>query len=77
MSYYSSRYSNDSGPLWLTLLICAAVLFGIMFGTNACTASDWNDGVCPNCDTRYELRGASRGLKYYACPECGKEVERY
>lgn len=26
---------------------------------------------------RQELRGASKGLKYYACPECGQEVERY
>lgn len=62
-----------------------AVLFGIgilvllVIGTNSCSASDWNDGICPDCNVRYELRGAAGDLhlKYYACPECGKEVERY
>lgn len=49
----------------------------IIFGTNACTAHEWNDGICPTCDTRYELRAAWNGLKYYACSICGNEVERY
>lgn len=52
-------------------------MFLIITGTNSCSADDWNDGICPKCETRYELRGASRGLKYYACPSCGKEVSRY
>lgn len=60
----------------LPLLIAILLLFGIMCGINACSASDWNGGKCPNCEVRYELRGASRGLKYYACPDCGKEVKR-
>lgn len=72
MSYYSN---NNFG--WSTIIICFALVFAIIFGTNACTASEWNDGECPDCEVRYELRGASRGLKYYACPDCGKEVERY
>lgn len=62
-----------------------AALFGIgilvllVIGTNSCSASDWNDGFCPDCGVRYELRGAAGDLhlKYYVCPECGKEVERY
>lgn len=62
-----------------------AALFGIgilvllVIGTNSCSASDWNDGICPDCGVRYELRGAAGDLhlKYYVCPECGKEVERY
>ena len=48
-----------------------------MSGINALTSSDWNDGDCPDCEVKYELRGASSGLKYYACPECGREVQRY
>lgn len=70
------NYSNDEYSWW-TLIICIALLFLIMFGTNTCSYNDWNNGECPECGTRYELRGASRGLKYYACPDCGKEVERY
>jgi PHP family Zn ribbon phosphoesterase len=60
-----------------SIIVLIALLFMIMFGVNSCSESDWNNGECPNCETRYELRGASKGLKYYACPDCGKEVERY
>lgn len=72
MSYYSNNEAS-----WLSIIIGIALVFFIMFGVNACSAEDWNQGECPECETKYELRGASRGLKYYACPECGKEVERY
>ena len=76
MSYYSKSYKSIDSDL-MVIIICFALIFAIMFGFNCCTASDWNDGVCPKCETRYELRGASKYMKYYACPECGKEVERY
>lgn len=62
---------------WWEILIPIALIILIIFGFNTCTASDWNDGECPKCEIRYEMRGVSRGLKYYACPDCGKEVERY
>ncbi len=62
---------------WWEILIPIALIFIIMFGTNACSSTDWNDGECSDCDVRYEMRGVSRGLKYYVCPECGNEVERY
>lgn len=68
---------NDNESNWWMLIICIVALFVIMFGTNACSSSDWNNGNCPNCEVRYELRGVSRDLKYYSCPNCGKEVERY
>ena len=79
MSYYSRRrhISTDTLVDLFLIITCIVLAFAIMFGVNACTATDWNDGVCPKCSTRYELRGASRGLKYYSCPECGNEVERY
>ena len=75
MSYYSRRYHD--GASLIMAIICFILVFAIMFGVNACSAPTWNDGICPDCEVRYELRGASRGLKYYACPECGQEVERY
>ena len=68
---------NDIRDSLLSLFICAMLALVITFAVNSCSADDWNYGECPKCETRYELRGASRGLKYYACPDCGKEVERY
>lgn len=79
MSYYSRRYYSSTDTtvdLWM-IAICIALIFAISIGVNACSATEWNDGTCPKCDSRYELRGASRGFKYYSCPDCGNEVERY
>ena len=67
--------NNESS--WWSIVISIVFIFLIMFGVNSCSAEDWNSGECPKCETRYELRGASKGLKYYACPDCGKEVQRY
>jgi hypothetical protein len=76
MSYYYRSYSDD-GASWWTVIICFILVFALILGFNSCSAETWNDGICPNCEVRYELRGASRGMKYYACPECGQEVQRY
>ena len=62
---------------FIGLVVCIIMLVLIMLGINACSESDWNDGICPHCETRYELRAAFKGLKYYACPDCGQEVERF
>lgn len=59
------------------IIICVVLLLSIFFGTNACTAEEWNDGQCPKCHVRYELRAVNDGLRYYACPTCGNEVERF
>jgi hypothetical protein len=61
----------------IMIVICLVLIFVVTAGVNACSSQTWNNGVCPDCDVRYELRGASKALKYYACPECGQEVERY
>ena len=73
MAYYSNN--NDGGCL--TLIICAILTYLFMFGFNSYTAETWNNGVCDNCEVKYELRCASRSLKYYSCPECGQEISRY
>lgn len=67
---------SDNIELWISI-IGMILVFCILFSFNACTAEEWNHGKCPKCDVRYELRGASRGIKYYACPKCGNEVSRY
>lgn len=78
MSYYSRNYGSDDTSVNLIMIgICIVLIFLMVIGVNSCSASTWNDGICPDCEVRYELRGASRGLKYYSCPECGQEVERY
>lgn len=76
MSYYSKSYHDDDAS-WFTIILCFVLIVALVLGFNSCTATAWNDGVCTNCEVRYELRGVSRGLKYYACPECGQEVQRY
>lgn len=61
----------------ISLIVVIALAFMMMSGLNSCTADAWNNGVCPTCEIRYELRGFSQGMKYYVCPECGLEVPRY
>lgn len=61
----------------ITLLVGIAVIILVIFSHNACSADIWNDGICPKCETRYELRGVSNGFKYYVCPDCGQDVQRY
>ena len=71
---YRSSYNNTS---WWEFVIIFAIACLLTFGFNACSSSEWNGGVCPDCHERYELRGVSRYVKYYSCPECGNEVERF
>lgn len=74
MSYNNNSYDNiGCGPIIIVILI----MLVFIFGTNLYVEPVWNQGICPQCEIRYELRGVSRGLKYYACPECGQEVERF
>jgi PHP family Zn ribbon phosphoesterase len=69
---------NDSTiSLVVEIIIMIALFVVIIFGVNTCSASKWNDGICPKCNERYELCAVYKGLKYYACPECGEEIERY
>lgn len=62
---------------WWEILVPIVIIILIIFSFNTCSAPDWNDGEYPKCYERYEMRGVSSGLKYYVCPDCGKEVQRY
>lgn len=79
MSYYRNSYSDNNGCLFeiICFVITIALLLAIMVGFNGCTASEWNNGVCPNCRVDYELEAVYKGLRYYECPKCHREVERY
>ena len=75
MSYY--RYRNNNNIGWVGIIVCFLLAGAIMLVVNTLAEPKWNGGTCPDCSVRYELRGASRGLKYYSCPDCGQEVKRY
>ena len=75
MSYYRLHHSIDTS--WWVIIITIALALFILVGYNACTAQEWNDGICLKCNVRYELRGVYKGTHYYACPKCGNEVSRF
>ena len=54
-----------------------AVAYLVMGCHNACTEAEWNNGVCEQCETLYELRGVHKSAKYYSCPTCGNQIMRY
>ena len=62
-------------------LVCAVLLLVLVLvavvGSNSSSEEEWNDGVCTKCEAPYELRAVSIGLRYYSCPNCGHEVQRY
>ena len=76
-SRYKSRHTHSIDTDLLVAIIGLVLCVLFLFGSNACTAKEWNDGTCPDCNIRYELRGAYKGIHYYACPGCGNEVDRY
>lgn len=76
-SRYKSRHTRHIDGGWCELIIIFAIALLLIIGVNACTAKEWNGGVCPDCNVRYELRGVYKGTHYYACPDCGNEVSRY
>lgn len=72
------KHNNSDTKYDIGVIVgCILIVFFLITAVNSCSASDWNDGICPNCEVRYELRGMSQGLKAYACPKFGKEVHRY
>lgn len=72
------KYNNTDLKYDIVVIIgCILIVIFLITTVNSCSASDWNNGICPNCEVRYELRGYSQRISAYACPECGKEVRRY
>lgn len=76
-SRYKSRHTHTIDTDLLIVIIGFVLCLLLVFAANACTAKEWNNGYCPDCNTRYELRGVYKGTHYYACPDCGNEVDRY
>lgn len=74
---YRLRRTHLIDKDWFPLIAIPFIALLIILGSNACTAKEWNDGVCPDCHVRYELRGVYKGTHYYACPDCGNEVDRF
>jgi hypothetical protein len=60
-----------------SLIVTIAMVLFMTISFNSCSEDEWNDGICGECNVPYELVDVSKGLKYYACPECYQEVARY
>lgn len=75
----SSYYNSDTkaGSFLVSILVVVGIMLFYMVGLNSCTASEWNNGRCSECQTRYELSAVYNDIKYYSCPDCGNEVCRY
>lgn len=72
------KHNNSDTKYDIGVIVgCVLIVIFLITAVNSCSASDWNNGICPNCGVRYELRGLSQGISAYACPKCGKEVRRY
>ena len=61
------------------VIILATILLivGILF--NYC--QEWNNGVCPNCETKYEFITCycdrdGNVVDVYKCPVCGKVIKK-
>lgn len=70
---------NDFGLVDLILnpITALVVAIAILFLTSAVVhtpSSNWNDGICPSCDVRYELKAVNGSFyeEYWQCPECGQ-----
>ena len=51
---------NDVEYSIFGLIACIGLIFLLMVVTNSCSHTEWNNGDCPDCEVRYELRGASK-----------------
>lgn len=58
-------------------VVLIAVVYLFMACHNTCTDTEWNNGICAQCETRYELRCVYKSAKYYSCPTCGNQIMRY
>lgn len=70
---------NFSGLVTIAaVIILVLAIFGLRTCSNEMASTQWNEGVCPKCNVQYELRAIDRSYcKYYVCPECHVEIERY
>ena len=68
-------YSLETHIIALIAIVALFIFFAFVY--NSCNSSEWNNGKCPKCNVRYELRTETRYHKTYVCPECGNEVSRY
>lgn len=76
-----NRFSNNTELQASIILLVICLIFVCLLGScsNIISANEWNNGFCPQCQVRYELRSVShRGAyHYYSCPKCGNEVTRW
>ena len=63
------------------VIFIGSLLFLIIISSlmKKCNTVLWNGGICPNCQTNWELRSVCKGngfiTKYYVCPHCHQEIK--
>lgn len=70
-----------SATILLTVLICAATIFGVIKSNTKHDEKLWNDGHCDICGDAWEYEQAvghrSSTSYIYVCEDCGKRIELY
>lgn len=62
---------------FITEILMIAIIFFILTVGYSCEDSNWNDGYCIECGTKYECIGRSRTGEYdYCCPNCFHKATR-
>lgn len=62
----------------LAIILCVALLVGLMFVLYEGNVATYNNGVCENCGGHYEYHdcGSGRAVRYiYKCDTCGHLIE--
>ena len=76
-----NKFSDNTELQVSIILLVIALILVFLLGScsNMMSADEWNNGFCPRCQVRYELRSVSHrsGYHYYSCPKCGNEIARW
>lgn len=75
MRHYYTNSSDSAGGSLIVILITLLIIAIIIGSVNS--NPDWNNGICPDCNIKYELRGSTDSLNFYLCPKCNQKVKRY
>lgn len=75
----NKKYDTVQTILYIVLILTIVYVLVDIFKTNISTNTEWNNGICIECNVRYELIDIStfNKLKLYKCPKCGNEIKRY
>ena len=65
----SNCFSNKKSKIAITILSIIALSFFITLGLYS-DKTNFNDGYCVECGTKYDAITHKQGQTYYECPNC-------